>query len=342
MSYEVSAPLPSEPDAVSHDKLCRTLFQAFFRDLIELLHAGLADCLDLDHVEFVAEKVFADFKIHGHRLPDLVGRTTTLLEPGSPQFVIVHIEAENRYSSEMEERMQVYQTQLWLKYRAPIVSIVIFLHGGPPGVQRIEVRQTVGPWETSRFAYLSFGLSGSLAEEWLQRPQVLVAALAAMMKSREWDKVEQKLHCLRVAAEAPDLRRRFLLTNAVDVYLPLKTEEERVRFEAALTAERDEVKNMVITFDEALAEREAIGEARGKAIGEARGEARGKAIGEALARQATRESIEMFLRFRFGSVPVSVHQKLEAISDFSRLRDLLDAAQKVASLAQFEAALPLQ
>ena len=319
MCYEVSAPLPPEPDAVSHDKLCRTLFQAFFRDLIELLNPGLADFLDLDHVEFMAETVFADFQIHGHRLPDLVGRTNTLEEPDAPQFVIVHIEAENRFTAEMEERMQVYQTQLWLKYRVPIVSIVVFLHGGPPGVQRIEVRQTVGPWETSRFAYMSFGLSGSLAEEWLQRPQVLVAALAAMMKSRQWDKVEQKLHCLRVAAEAPDVRRRFLLTNAVEVYLPLKTEEERVRFEAALAADRDEVKNMVITFDDALAEREAVGEARGRLV-------------------ATREAIELMLRHRFGSLPASVHNRLAATSDPSLLQELMEATFQVSSLAQFEAA----
>jgi len=85
-------------------------------------------------------------------------------------------------------------------------------------------------------AYISFGLSGSLAEEWLERPQVLAAALAALMTSHQWDKVEQKLNCLRVIAKEEDQRRQFLLKRAVDVYLPLKKEEERARYEAALAS----------------------------------------------------------------------------------------------------------
>lgn len=79
-----------------------------------------------------------------------------------------------------------------------------------------------------------------------------------------------------------------------------------------------------LTFAEALEEKEA----RGIAVGEARGEAR-----------AMRESILLLLERRFGAASVSLRDKLMAISDLVRLREILARAVEISSVDQLEAAL---
>ena len=85
---------------------------------------------------------------------------------------------------------------------------------------------------------------------------------------------------------------------------------------------------MVITWDDALADREARGKVEGIAVGEARGKIEG-----------IRGSVELLLGQRLGTVPASVRQKLASIADLSRLSALLGVAASAASLAEFEAAL---
>ncbi len=80
---------------------------------------------------------------------------------------------------------------------------------------------------------------------------------------------------------------------------------------------------MVITLDDAIAESEARGEALGEAVGSLKG---------------ARHSIELLLEHRFGSTSSLVVERLAAVSDLSRLYELLEIALDARSLAQFEAA----
>jgi len=334
-SSSASYPL-IEPELLSLDKLFKTIIQVFFKDLVEMLHPELAEVLNFEKVVFIAEPAFADFRKQGQVEPDIVAQLETRV--GNSHLAIVHIESEARFSSAMEKRMRRYQLQLELKYDLPIIAAVVFLKGGPPGVVAREAVQEVGPWKCGSSRYLSFGLSGSLAEEWVARPQRLAAALAAMMGSKVWDPVEKKLTCLRTITFEENDDRRFLLNKVIDECLQLK-EDERARFEAALDSEV-EVKTMVVTWKEALAESEA----RGIALGEARGEARGFALGEERGEErgkveATRNAIELVAHRRFGKVPATVTEQLAAISELSLLHDLLEVLAGNPTLSQFEAAL---
>lgn len=320
MSFEPSNLLP-DSEAPSHDKLVKTIIQAFFRDLLEMLHPELAQVLAWSSVEFIAGSAFADFRKHGQVEPDVVVKVGS--DEGDEQFVIVHIESEAKFTTAMERRMRRYYLQLELKYDMPVVAAVIYLKGGPPGVTLHEVVRKVGPWKCGSSFYLSFGLSGSLAEDWVNRPQLLAAALAALMSSRLWDRVEKKLQCLRRIAEEKDNDRRFLLSKMVDTYLQLKG-TELDRFEAALQSEAEEVRKMAITWSETLAEHEAIGEARGEAQGRA---------------AATRQAILLYLNRTIGPMPSALQEQIEAITDLDRLHQLLEAAFGARSMADFEAAV---
>lgn len=188
---------------------------------------------------------------------------------------------------------------------------VVFLKGGPPGVEVREVRHRVGPFEPLRWRYLAFGLSRSLAEDYVGRPQPLAAALAALMRSEVWDEVEKKLRCFDALSRARDLGsdRRFLLARVVETYVELD-EEEQERFDAEMEREiNKEVREMVVTWEEALAE--------SRAEGRQEGQLEGRVV-------ATQDAILRLVTRRNGSLPAGCEEKLRAIEDLGRLDEILD------------------
>jgi len=329
-------------EPIPHDQIFKTAFQIFLRDLVELLDPGLADHLDLEEPSFLEQEAFADFPKGRRSEADLVAETRT--RDDEERLVLVHVEIEGEKRETIEERLERYSMHLRLKYDKPVVTAVVFLTGGPKGVARREVKRKVGTFECGRFAYLAFGLSGSEAEDYLERPQPLAAALAALMRSRVGDKVVQKLECLRAIGRAKlDEARRFVLTKIVEIYLRLESEDED-RFRAEIEQEtNEEVREMVITWEEALEEREArgiaVGEARGLAVGEARGlavgEARGLAVGEERGQVlATREAILLLVRRWIAEDASVVESRLAQIGDLDRLHEILERAVDARSVEE--------
>ncbi len=110
--------------------------------------------------------------------------------------------------------------------------------------------------------------------------------------------------------------QRFVLAKIVDIYVELgKDDEERFRAELEREANK-EVSDMVITWDEALAEREA----------------KGRADGLAEAKVKAREAVVLVVDHRLGSPPAAFVKALEKIDDLSQLHDLLDQSLTVQSL----------
>ena len=156
------------------------------------------------------------------------------------------------------------------------------------------------------------------------RPQPLAAALAALMHSEIWDQLEKKLRCLQAISRAEGLgiSQRYLLAKVVDTYVQLTAEDER-RFAQAVASEaNEEVRNMIVTWDEALADKEARGRAEG--------EAKGRVIGHI---EAAQEAALRAARRRFGPLPRGFEEKIRAIEDLERLYEILDRTLEARSLA---------
>lgn len=322
----------SDKGEVSHDKIFSRTFQLFMKSLIELLYPDIAPTLDLDDVEFLSENLFADTRRDGHIVPDLVAKTATT--DGEPRLVLLHVETERRFRDQIDERMEGYIMMLTAKYHCPVISAVVFLSGGPEGLERREIVRMVGGWECSRVGYLGFGLSKSLAEEWVDLPQALAPALAALMRSEVWDRVEQKVRCLRGIRRAEiEEKERFTLGTIVETYLRL-TPEEKARFDAEMAKDvNKEVRAMVLTWEEAMAESEAkgleMGLARGRVEGRAEGEVEGKIA-------ATRQAIVLLLKRRWASVPNEFVARLDTIDDLTHLYEILEQAMDARSVADLD------
>ena len=323
-------------EEVSHDKLFGKAIPLFLKSWIELLHPDIAPNLDLDHVEFLTEKLFADLRKEGHIVPDMVARTST--RSGEPSLVLLHHENERRFTKEIDERMEGYIMMLTAKYHCAVISSVVFLSGGEAGLVRRELIREVDGWECSRVAYLSLGLSKSLAEDWVDKPQVLAPALAALMRSKVWDRVEQKLHCLQAISRADvGSKERFTLATIVETYLKLDPEEED-RFQAEIESDDNkEVRDMVVTWDEAIAASEDKGREEGREEGRKEGRKEGRNEGRREGREdATRQAIILLLKHNCGSVPDEVMEKLNAISELSRLYEILEQAMDVRSIDELD------
>lgn len=55
-------------------------------------------------------------------------------QDGIEGLVLVHIEVQARREPDFSERMFQYYALLWLRYRKPIVPIVVYLKGGGDGL----------------------------------------------------------------------------------------------------------------------------------------------------------------------------------------------------------------
>ena len=141
-------------EETSHDKLFRTAFELFLRDLVEIVRPQLAATLDLDHARILPAKLFTDFRKQGLREPDVVAEVRTL--DGEENLLVVHVDVEGRFRKAMDERMMEYGLHLVLKRKKPVISIAVFLSGGKKSIEVREVVWEGGRWVTLRFYYLAF------------------------------------------------------------------------------------------------------------------------------------------------------------------------------------------
>ena len=119
-----------------------------------------------------------------------------------------------------------------------------------------------------------------------------------------------------------------MLVRIVDTQLELSPAEEE-RYRELEREEGKEVQEMVITWEDALEEREAKGEARGRVEGRAEGRVEGEL-------KATRRAIVLLARHRQGQLPDGFAEKLEAIDNLSRLYKILEQVPDVSSLEELD------
>ncbi len=162
--------------------------------------------------------------------------------------------------------------------------------------------------EVASFHYINFGLSGCLAEEFLDRPQPLAWGLAALMRSEKWDRVEQKIRCRRAIFSADVSERQgMLLLNLVQTYIKLEGPEAE-RFDRLKKQELKEVEDMELTW-----------------AGKIEAQGRLKGIRNLVIRQ---------LEHRFGPLSQEARKRVERLDDEKQLDSLSERLLDAGSLAE--------
>lgn len=231
----------------------------------------------------------------------------------------MHVEVEAAARRSMGRRMARYAMQLRLRHGRPVVPLVVYLSGGPPGLRETRWREVLWGRELAALTGFELGLRRARAADYLARPEPLAWALAARMSRGGWSPARHKLECLRRILRAPlDEVRRFLLANVVETYVRLAGDEAE-RF--VRIAERELPKEetaMIMTWGD---------EIREKALREGlrEGLRKGRAAGR-------REVLLRILESRFGELSPEVRRHVETVAAGRELDRLVDRALAARSL----------
>lgn len=208
-----------------HDQHFKDLLQRFFGDFVRIVLPGMAPLLRLEHPRFLDKEAFTDIPEGERRLLDLVAEVETT--SGETDLVLIHVEIEAQArGAAMDERMWRYAMQLWLRDRRPVLPIVLYLRGGASDVAEIAVESRFAGRYLASFTYWAFGLSRSDATHYIDRPEALAPALAALMDPGGRSAAEHRYECLRrIARLDVDDAGRYLLVNTVETYAKLDDED---------------------------------------------------------------------------------------------------------------------
>lgn len=301
-----------------HDQLFKQLLEEFFDQLLQLIEPRLADQLEPGEATFLKQDVFSGIGEGDRAIVDLVAKIP--VKDGQPRLVLAHVEIERQFRKAMAERLWCYYMYLRLNFSLPVIPILINLSGGPSGVTTAEWTDEVLGREVASFHYTNFGLSGCLAEEYLDRPQPLAWGLAALMRSEKWDRVEQKIRCRRAIFSADVSEKQgMLLLNLVHTYIELDGPEAE-RFDRLKKQELKEIGDMELTWAGKI-------EAKGREQGREQGRVEGSLA-------ATRRLVLRQLEHRFGSLSKQTRNRVEALNDQQELDRLSERLLDAGSLAE--------
>lgn len=291
---------------MGHDQLFKTLLRRFFGDLARIvLPEAIVRRLRLETARFLDRELYTDLVGGEESRLDLVAQVQTT--GGESELVVVHVEVEARARKAMGRRMWRYAMQLRLRHRKPVVPIVLYLRGGPVDIAAVTVEERFEDQHLASFTYFAFGLSRSDAPRYLERPEPLAWALAALMQRRELSPAERKLACLRrIARAALDDAGRFLLVNCVETYVQLDG-EAREEYERLLAEDpSQEVTIMEMTWADTLEEKGRL--------------------------EGMRSLLVSQLEHRFGRVPKKTKNRIGAIDKAEELSAIGDRVLDARSL----------
>ncbi len=207
-------------------------FHAFFRELFQTF---LGDFLRIAEPDFAAHLLpeqarFPVLDLTGWSDEERAAIGTVADVPthiGDSVTVLVHAEPEPLSPAETSRRLNRYFVGLETKYSQPVVLTAVYLRGGRPGLNLESA--SVNPLldvEMVRIFYTAFGLAEARAEHYLERPEPLAWALAALMRPVRRSRVEHRLDCLRRIARAGlPARETGLLTTCVEEWMEMRAED---------------------------------------------------------------------------------------------------------------------
>jgi hypothetical protein len=314
-----------------HDRLFKTLLRNFFPGFLRLVVPALAGRLNADRASFLDKELLAE-EPAGKREADILARVPVCGDGA----LLVHVEIEARARSRMPHRLRAYAGRIQALYGEQILSVLVNLRGGLPGIHQAILDGGLSAPELSPFRYVVFGLSGCTGADYLDLDEPVAWALAALMKTGEVNRPAHKLACQKriAGAKLADDDQHILLMDFVEEYLRL-TPNEAKEYKNLDAGNGGEVTAMWMTWSEKL---KAEGWQEGVKLGKREGVKVGKKAGKLEGRQEGVRSLQQvllrLLEQRFGPLSERVYRQVEAIDSLRRLTSLAERGLTVSSLRE--------
>jgi hypothetical protein len=193
----------------------RELFQTFLGDYLKIVEPETAVHLFPERARFPAVDM-SDWTDEERTEIGAVAEIPT--RDGGSLTLLIQLEPEPLGPAETARRFGRWFLALETRMVQPVLLSVLYLRGGRPGPSlESSAISTVYNMEVVRIFYTAFGLSEARADYYLERPEPLAWALAALMKPVRSSRTEHRLACLRRIGEAVlSDRERSLLTFCVE------------------------------------------------------------------------------------------------------------------------------
>jgi hypothetical protein len=201
-------------------------FHAFFRELFQTF---LGDFIRIAEPDFIGHLLpgqarFPVLDLAGWSDEERAAAGTVAEVPtrdGDFATVLVHAEPEPLGPAETSRRLSRYFVGLEMRYVQPVILTAVYLRGGRPGLnlESVSVNPLLGV-EMVRIFYTAFGLAEARAEHYLERPEPLSWALAALMRPVHRSRAAHRRACLgRIAGAGLPDRETALLTSCVEEWM---------------------------------------------------------------------------------------------------------------------------
>ncbi|AEV20511.1 hypothetical protein GTCCBUS3UF5_32090 [Geobacillus thermoleovorans CCB_US3_UF5] len=235
---------------IDHDRLFKELLSTFFEEFLLLFFPNVYEHIDVHHLSFLTEELFTDVTAGEKHRVDLLVETKMKGEEG---LIIVHVEHQSYAQRTFPERMFLYFSRLFQKYRRRILPIAIFSydeHHDEPSSLVVQF-----PFLTVLdFRFLTVELRKLPWRAYIRHDNPVAAALLSKMGYNEEEKVEVKKEFLRmlVRLELDEAKQR-LLFGFFETYLRLSEEEEaKLRNEVSQmeTKEAKQVMELIVSYEQ--------------------------------------------------------------------------------------------
>lgn len=317
--------MPLAQDHIDHDRLFKELLETFFAAFMELFFPEASRAIDFGHVKFLQQEVFTDLTAGEKHEVDILVETRLKDEPG---LILVHIEPQAYVQKEFAERMYIYFSRLYEKYRRRILPVAVFAYDQPRD-EPDTFSLGFSFLDVLRFRFYKLELKKLYWRDFIQSDNPVAAALLSKMGFLPEEKVRVRIEFLRMLARMKLDPARMELTAAFfETYLRLSPEEEEEFNRQLGRIDQKEV--------EAIMQLTTSWHEKGRMEGRAEGEAIGLQQGEL---KATRAAILDFLESRFGECPAGVAASLEGLKELEQLKKLRREVFKADSLEEALAVL---
>ncbi|MED5073183.1 Rpn family recombination-promoting nuclease/putative transposase [Anoxybacillus geothermalis] len=236
--------------AVDHDRLFKELITTFFEDFILLFFPQVHEHIDFHHLSFLSEELFTDVTAGEKYRVDLLVETKLKGEDG---LIIVHIENQCYVQPSFPERMFIYFSRLFEKYRTNIVPIAVFSYDAiRDEPSSFTLRLPFG--NILHFRFFTVELRKQNWRHYIRNDNPIAAALLSKMGYTESERIELKKQFLRmlVRMELDEAKQRLLI-GFFETYVQLSDEEEqqlRNEVNKMETKEKEQVLELLISYEQ--------------------------------------------------------------------------------------------
>ncbi|HHY72846.1 MAG TPA: Rpn family recombination-promoting nuclease/putative transposase [Bacillus bacterium] len=210
---------------IDHDRLFKELLQNFFQEFVELFFPEHYIHIDFSHLKFLSQELFTDIVKGEKRKIDILAETKL---KDIDALILIHVEPQSYFQKEFHERMFIYFSRLYEKYRKPIFPIAIFSYNDNKEVSDYLIIE-IPTFKMVEFRYSQIHLIKMDWRKFIGSNNPVAATLLSKMGYRREERIQVKLEFLRMISRMElNPAKMELLFGFFETYLQLNEEEEKL------------------------------------------------------------------------------------------------------------------